>query len=486
MSSQKKKPTKDDAQKTTPPDEQQALTARELEQVNKQSKPGWGKMVGISIALAALGGGALATGVGMAVDAPQRADYEISDTAATEITNSFSTEIHNPQGVLSAEDEARMERDVERLDVPAVVAQLHYIVFEENDDNVNDTVENYLRDNRPDLIGDDYFADGVLIVGVGLDPRQAFIFAGEDVAETLDLRESSHLDESLDAIKPGVKDNNIPAGLFAGANKATDISTLAEDRYDDAYGDYTGMLFGSGMGGAGVAFAGSMGVSAYRRSKSRKVAQARAEMALVGKEYGELATRLDEIDIRAHSLTSPFANNTMRSQWESVRRRFFDIHNQVDSLGNLTSQDSDKEFYENADKIHEAALTTRKVSYAEENIDKLYRLEHGDDVVRRTELQALRDDVVEAQVALDDASSGLSRELQSLRERCDCMMNSTQAPQFLGDFVLLWGDYRAALEQLRRQKFDDLDEAQNAELVAPSITSPDYRVGYGYNNFVPF
>ena len=65
MSSQKKKPTKDDAQKTTPPDEQQALTERELEQVNKQSKPGWGKMVGISIALAALGGGALATGVGM-------------------------------------------------------------------------------------------------------------------------------------------------------------------------------------------------------------------------------------------------------------------------------------------------------------------------------------------------------------------------------------------------------------------------------------
>src|SRR5690625_6084013 len=105
--------------------------------------------------------------------------------------------------------------------------------FEENYDYVNDTVEEYLRDNRPDLIGDDYFADGVLIVGVGLDPRQAFIFAGEDVAEALDLRDSSHLDDALDAIKPGVKDNNIPAGLFAGANAATDISTLAEDRYNE-------------------------------------------------------------------------------------------------------------------------------------------------------------------------------------------------------------------------------------------------------------
>ena len=486
MSSQKKKPTKDDAQKTTPADEQQALTERELEQVNKQSKPGWGKMVGISIALAALGGGALATGVGMAVDAPQRADYEISDTAATEITNSFSTEIHNPQGVLSAEDEARMERDVDRLEVPAVVEQLHYIVFEENDDNVNDTVEEYLRDNRPDLIGDDYFADGVLIVGVGLDPRQAFVFAGNDVAETLDLRDSSHLDKSLDAIKPGVKDNNIPAGLFAGANEATDISTLAQDRFDDANSDYGGMLVGSGVGGAGVVFAGGMSVGAYRRYKTKRIAQARAEMALVGKEYGELASRLDEIDIRAHSLTSPFADNTMRSQWESVRRRFFDLHNQVDALGNLTSQDPDKKFLDNADKIHEAALTTRELSYAEDNIDKLYRLEHGDDAARRTELHELREDVVEAQVALDDSDSGLYRELQNLRDRADSMMNSTQEPDFLDQYVVLLSDYRLALEQLRKQEFTDIDGDKSTALTAPSLTSPNWRPGYGYNDFVPF
>ena len=129
-------------------------------------------MFGVSIGLAVLGFGALAGGLSTITDTPVRADYEITDTAATEITNSFSTEIHNPNGVLSAEDEARMERDVERLDVPAVVSQLHYIVFEENDDNINDTVENYLRDNRPDLIGDEYFTDGVLIVGVGLDPAR--------------------------------------------------------------------------------------------------------------------------------------------------------------------------------------------------------------------------------------------------------------------------------------------------------------------------
>ena len=483
--SAKKKPTTDVA-KTTHTDEQQALTEAELKEVHQKVRPGVGKMLGVSLLMGALGGGALAGGVGAAIDAPQRADFEVASTAEMEITSTFSTEVHNPEGVLSADDEARLERDAERLDAPAVVEQLHYMVFEENDDNVNDTVEEYLRDNRPDLIGDDYFADGVLIVGVGLDPRQAFIFAGEDVAEALDLRDSSHLDDALDAIKPGVKDNNIPAGLFAGANAATDISTLAEDRYNDAVGDRIAAMVGSGIGGGGAIFATGLGVGASRRSKAKKIAQARAEMSLVGKEYGQLAARLDQVDIRAHSLTSPFANATMRSEWEEVRDRFFHIHDQVDSLGNLTSRDSDEQFLKNADEIHQAALTTRELSYAEENIDKLYRLEHGDDVVRRTELQALRDDVVEAQVALDDADSGLYRELQTLRERADSMMSRTQDSGFLDEYVLLLGDYRAALEQLRRQEFDDLDEDKNTALVAPAITSPDYRVGYGYNNFVPF
>ena len=483
--SAKKKPTTDVA-RTTHTDEQQALTEAELKEVHQKVRPGVGKMVGVSLLMGALGGGALAGGVGAAIDAPQRADFEVASTAEMEITSTFSTEVHNPEGVLSADDEARLERDAERIDAPAVVEQLHYMVFEENDDNVNDTVEEYLRDNRPDLIGDDYFADGVLIVGVGLDPRQAFIFAGEDVAEALDLRDSSHLDDALDAIKPGVKDNNIPAGLFAGANAATDISTLAEDRYNDAVGDRIAAMVGSGIGGGGAIFATGLGVGSYRRDKAKKIAQARAEMSLVGKEYGQLAARLDQVDIRAHSLTSPFANATMRSEWEEVRDRFFHIHDQVDSLGNLTSKSSDEKYLEQADAIHQAAVTTREVSYAEDNIDKLYRLEHGDEVVRRTELHALRDDVVEAQVALDDAKSGLYLELQNLRERADSLMNSTQSPDFLDQYVILLGDYRTALEQLRKQKFNDLDESENTALTAPGITSPDYRVGYGYNNFVPF
>jgi len=86
------------SQKQQPRDESQALTDKELADVKKQAKPGVGKMFGVSIGLAVLGFGALAGGLSTITDTPVRADYEITDTAATEITNSFSTEIHNPNG----------------------------------------------------------------------------------------------------------------------------------------------------------------------------------------------------------------------------------------------------------------------------------------------------------------------------------------------------------------------------------------------------
>ena len=139
--SAKKKPNKVPAPAKPEGEYQEALTEAELQEVKKQARPGIAKMLGTSFALAVIGGGALAGGLALGTDAPQRADFEISQTADMEITNSFTTEVHNPEGVLTAEDEARMQQDVERLEVPAVVEQLHYIVFEENDDNVNDTVE---------------------------------------------------------------------------------------------------------------------------------------------------------------------------------------------------------------------------------------------------------------------------------------------------------------------------------------------------------
>lgn len=167
----------------------------------------------------------------MTIPSPQRENYVVSNQEQYRPSHSVAVEIHDRDGVLNAEDQRRLLNNTDNVEVAQVVKQVHYIVFRTNDENVNDTVENYLRDQRPDLIGKEYFTDGVLIIGVGLDPRQAFIFAGNDVADAFDLRKSAHLEQSLDAIKPGVKDGNIPAGLSNGLRTAVDVHAIEEQQY---------------------------------------------------------------------------------------------------------------------------------------------------------------------------------------------------------------------------------------------------------------
>ena len=184
--------------------------------------------VGAIIGTALVGGlllGGIGVGTSLAVfDEPERSDF-LMQPAQREV----QADIMDPDDVLSPEEEERMLGDVSRIAAPDVVQGLHYMVFAKNKENVNDSVEAYLRDHHPELIGKDKFADGQVFVGVGLDPRQAFVFAGEDVADRMKLRKGdSHLEQSIEAIKPGVRDDNIPAGLFAGAAAAIDVDRAAD------------------------------------------------------------------------------------------------------------------------------------------------------------------------------------------------------------------------------------------------------------------
>lgn len=492
-----------DAAQTTP---ESALTDEEYQAATKRAGVARGKalaaFLGAGIAGAALVGGPIA----LSIDQPVREDYVVAPAA-----QELHAEVSDPDDVLSDEEERGIVADAARIHAPEVVRELRYLVFAKNDSNVNDTVENYLRDNEPDLIGEDHFADGVLIVGVGLDPRQAFVFAGEDVADELRLRsDDDHLDTSIDAIKPGVEDGNLRGGLFAGAHEAADAEAAGESAYESAREDRTvGVTLGSAGGGIGGMTAAGLFL-ARRNKRARALAQARAELDLLTREYGELAGRLDAIDVRAHSLTSPLVDATLRRQWEEVRDRFLSLHDDVDRLGALQlttparpgaggaraaggsdAQGADKALYERRGEITEAARAVRRVSYAEDNIDRLFRMENGDVTVRREELQALREDIVAAQVEVKDAGSGLYRELQTLRERAEWMDSDLATgghgdAAFLDAYLRLLGDYRTALAQLKEEKFDDVDADEATELRAPAIYEPDYRPGYGVYNFVPF
>ena len=182
-------------------------------------------------ALLALGGGA----AGFAA-------YEVPEpVVVTQQAEAAQVEISDPANLLTEEDEARLLRDVERLDRPDTVKRIHFIMLDDGREKVNDTVQNFLRDHYPDEIGNDKFADGVVIVGADMKARKNFIYAGEDVADQMMLRSGQRLEPALEAMKPGLQNDNLEAALFAGANTALNVEDVEhsndgweEDRMGEA------------------------------------------------------------------------------------------------------------------------------------------------------------------------------------------------------------------------------------------------------------
>lgn len=320
----------------------------------------------------------------------------------------------------------------------------------------------------------------MLIVGVGLDPRQAFIYGGDDVTETLMLDDDSYRESLLDAMKPGVKDGNIPSGLFRTANLAMSADTLAQRRVSGAEDDRTGATIGLGAAGAGASGAiGAFAVAA--RSRRRKaIAKARADYDLVTSEYTRLAGRVDEVDVRANSLSSAFADETLRRQWAQVRDRFLGLNELVHGAGGLSAinMDDEKEVYEHRKQLADAAESVNHVSNAEDNIDRLFAVEHGDPATRRADLSTIREDVLRARSDVKD--EGLRRELDLLMQRIEALDADPSSPTFLDDFVRVLGDYRVILDQVKQKQFSDVKEREKLE--APAV----YESGFWYGGYVPY
>lgn len=426
------------------------------------------------VALVGAGGAGLTYAL---TDAPDPAQFVVEVGQAPNVT------IDDPHDVLSPEDEARMLRDAERLDHPAVVKELHYLVFATNHENVLDSVEEYVRDTYPELIGnasndDDRFADGTAIIGVGLDPRQAFAYYGDDVAAQLQVDYGQRDEEVLDAMKPGVRDGNIPAGLFAAAKTAFDVEAAEEYGFDQAKGDRDGLAIGGGMGAVGVGTFIAVGTGVSRWSRRRKLEQAHEDYKAVTGEYAALSGRLDEVDIRANSLSSAFADAEMRKQWAEVRDRFLGYHETVSGAGGIGDIDmtNDKQVLKNSKKLREAAESVEHVSNAENNINRMFNIDNGDAATRRTSLTDLREDVMAARVGVKN--NQLNYELRQLLESINWLDANPTAPNFMDEFVRVLGDYRLLLEQVKKEEFSDVKEYE--PLRRPAVYDRDYYYFPGY------
>ena len=424
-------------------------------------------------------------GLGGAAAGYNSVDIPDAEQVAVQTHGAPNAVIDDPHQVLSPDDRARLERDTARIDAPEVVTDLHYMVFKTNHENILDDVEELLRTQHPDLIDQSKGEngrprDGVLIVGVGLDPRQAFIYGGDDVTEELLLDDDSHREALLDAMKPGVKEGNIPSGLFRTANQAMDADAIAQYRVDAAHSERTGAMVALGLGGAGAtAGIGGIGV-AVRGSRRKAIAQAREDYDLVTGEYTRLASRLDEVDVRANSLSSAFADETLRSQWAEVRDRFLGMNEVVHGAGGLSAinMGDDKDVYKHRKQLASAAETVQHTSNAEDNIDRLFGVEHGDAATRRADLTTIREDVLRARSDVKD--KGLRRELDLLMERIEALDADPTSPTYLDDFTRMLGDYRVILDEVKKKQFSDVKEREKLE--APAV----YDAGFWYGGYVPY
>lgn len=386
------------------------------------------------------------------------------------VSQAPATFVDDPADLLTPAQEQDLLRGAEALPHPSTVTRLRFIVFDDSLDNVNDSVENFMRDTYPAEIGPDHFADGTLLVGAAMETRHQFIFAGEDVADQLALRSGSHLDASLEAMTEGLRANDIPRGLLDGTRYATDPERVYDYKFTDAR--LLRALVPLPVGGGVFAFALVIGGVPVRRVEKRKqrIAEARRDKDLLTREHTALALRLDEIDKRARSVDSRFVDGELRAQWQQVSDRFLELDHAVRDLP--VALDSDA--LANATALADAAQTLEDAQRAEEHIDALYRMERGDVAVRQARLAELHDDATHARDAAAKAGDEVLAEgLDRISNRFHALAANPEDASFMDTFVRVLGDYQTSMEVLQARHFAARKGVDDYE--APRLWEPDFR-----------
>lgn len=403
-----------------------------------------------------------APGVGNNLGTTAGADAAPSSPAA----GSVQVSVFSDNGALDVDREF-LEQETAKLDLPPEVTRVHYVLLSTNDDKFNDTMEQHIRATEPSMIADndDRWANGVLISAVGLDPRRNGLYCGDDVCAALGLDKGSHLDHALDAGKDSFKNDRFGPGLLQ------QVSAALEEPEDGNGGMWGGIIGGTavvgGLGAMATAFV------AMRKSSAKK---RREQFDYVSKNYGRIGQKLQEIDVRAHSLTSPIANDELRRQWAEVRDTFLSLHDTQSRIPDLLGAD-DKTLRKYGKDISSMYEATTHLEQAENNIDKLWDMEHGDTATRRRELENLREDLRAARLetAQHDA------EVNELLHRCEQLALRLEADNFMDDYARLLRDSAVTSGYIAKEKgFKGLDNE------APKLHESGWRPGVGYYSYTPF
>ena len=142
----------------------------------------------------------------------------------------------------------------------------------------------------------------------------------------------------------------------------------------------------------------------------------------------------------------------------------------------------DGEFRAAADDLAGARESIERIRVAEDNIDLMWDMEHGDAAARRGQLRLLRDDLVRAQSDVEDEE--LRRRLSALEDRVRAMEADPGAAGFMDSYADVLYDYRLVLDLVREREFDGMKVG--GDRTAPELWDPHWRVGSGYAGWMPF
>ena len=400
-------------------------------------------------------------------------------TPAAEQAAHRDVEIVDGAGILSDSDKKMLQDRTAEIDFPGSVDRVVYLTFADNDNNLNDTVRYFGEDERPDLLDSDRkkFAPGTVIVAVGLNPHAMGVYSGDDVAADADLQDTDRLAGITNEMREPLAEENWALGLLRGAQGTADLDVRDESS------DWPGILACGGV----LAGGGVLGAVAIRNSRRKKAAQAREDFDYILAHHGDIATRLDAIDIRAHSLTSPLADDEFRRQWDDIKTAFLDAQSALDKTGELGRASSDKEFRAHADALADARSSVEEAVNAEANVEELAGLEHGDAATRRRALTDLHRDIADAQAKAQPREErrlgDIDKRVLALRDGHGDAADSLTSPNFMDAYTEILTDYHAVIEAVQDSMYSS--GVKRGEHTAPTLGSSSWHPGMGIY-YVPF
>lgn len=375
--------------------------------------------------------------------------------------------IYDQDNVLSPEEEAELTQKTRALNFPTRVPNVDYVISATATTPYDDWVKDFGLHQHRELINQEgnKWADGHVLFTVDVNLRKMGTYVGEDLKGPLGY--TKHSTRYSDSMQKSFKNGDWVGGLLTGA------TTVA--KYDPNATDNSSKIFGGLFAAAGAVFAAIVGFfSFYYRKRNRK--RAMEDYQTVATNYTHLANDLDSIDIRAHSLTSPIADATLRREWDDIKNGFLAQH---DAMMQLPENADAKAIYARRKELATAAASVTQLRNAENNIDTLFRMEKGNTDVRLKELTALHEDIVKAQVEANDAA--IQARIGELSTRCQALITNPSAANFMDEYALIISEYGAVTQALAQKQFSQADLENNH---TPSLGASDWHPGYG--NYVPF